>query len=626
MNRKQIEQACKKLKDSTHSASVDRIVDTLLCRYMKSHGIERSNLIGLALNEFSNEDDIAHVCRFVPCDFSLIDIMFIYEGLLSQDIRAEKGITFTPEFIAEYIVKKVVDRLIQEGNELCVIDPACGTGIFLLKALIYLHSRLGGSIWDVFDKYIFGLDIVNNNVILTRKILAIAAQEIEPRKVNVAEFNNIRCEDALKLNWEMEFGRCFNGIVGNPPYVNPHDLPKSVKDFLKKTFVTTASGTTNIYYAFIEHAMRYLANDGSLCYIIPNNFITINAAKDLRRFIVDNRYIHHLVDFTDNMLFAPVRTYNAIIELRKEPCDKMQYTRICSQSTDAICKSLIDQPSSYIDYSYLQDDHRWTLLDSDTQENIRKIESHPCSIKQFVRTGIATLRDNIYLVDSFENGRFFKSDGNKTYCIESDIVRPIYKISEINSLKPIESSRRYIIFPYRLTESGKHEIIPEEVFCVKYPQAYEYLKSQRKFLDERDNGKPNAVSWYAYGRSQGINLYGRKLLYPTFASTPRFMLVDDVGALFCNGYALFEYSDFPIELLQKVLNSCVMKYYVDKTSYPIEGGFVCYQKKYIERFSVPLFSAEEKAFLLSSSSSAAIDIFLLKKYGLPPSVLDQLYN
>ena len=56
-----------------------------------------------------------------------------------------------------------------------------------------------------------------------------------------------------------------------------------------------------------------------------------------------------------------------------------------------------------------------------------------------------------------------------------------------------------------------------------------------------------------------------------------------------------------------------MRYYVSNTSYSIEGGYYCYQKKYIERFSLPFFNEEEKDFL-KSSSQAKIDDFLLEKY------------
>lgn len=58
-----------------------------------------------------------------------------------------------------------------------------------------------------------------------------------------------------------------------------------------------------------------------------------------------------------------------------------------------------------------------------------------------------------------------------------------------------------------------------------------------------------------------------------------------------------------------------MHYYVSKTSYPIEGGYYCYQKKYIECFSVPNFTKEEIKYL-SLLENDEFDKFLVSKYGL----------
>ena len=134
-------------------------------------------------------------------------------------------------------------------------------------------------------------------------------------------------------------------------------------------------------------------------------------------------------------------------------------------------------------------------------------------------------------------------------------------------------------------------------------------------MDSRDKGKPNTVAWYAYGRTQGLNKYGIKLLFPTFANTPRFKLVDDEYALFCNGYAVFQNDYIELDLLQRILNSALIQYYVSNTSYAIEGGYYCYQKKYIQKFSLPLFSEEEKAEMRALSDKE-LDKYLIERYDL----------
>ena len=138
----------------------------------------------------------------------------------------------------------------------------------------------------------------------------------------------------------------------------------------------------------------------------------------------------------------------------------------------------------------------------------------------------------------------------------------------------------------------------------------------RDILNERDNGRGASPKWYAYGRTQGLNYIGRKLLFPTFSAKPKFMILEDEEALFCNGYAIVEDDNLPLEIIQPVINSQIMDFYVSNTSYPIEGGYYCYQKKFIQKFSIPSFDENEKAILLSNNE-IEINQMLSQKYNVP---------
>jgi hypothetical protein len=59
-----------------------------------------------------------------------------------------------------------------------------------------------------------------------------------------------------------------------------------------------------------------------------------------------------------------------------------------------------------------------------------------------------------------------------------------------------------------------------------------------------------------------------------------------------------------------------MHYYVSKTSVSIEGGYPCYQKNFIEKFTIPHFSNDEIELLKSLNDKQEIDNFLINKYQL----------
>lgn len=73
-------------------------------------------------------------------DFSIIPIEFIsnvYELFIGEDNQKNEGAYYTPLFLVDYILKETVDKKITKSHshECRVLDPACGSGIFLVETL-----------------------------------------------------------------------------------------------------------------------------------------------------------------------------------------------------------------------------------------------------------------------------------------------------------------------------------------------------------------------------------------------------------------------------------------------------------------------------------------------------------
>lgn len=526
---------------------------------------------------------------------------FLFENLIDKNKKIEFGMVFTPKYIADFICKETFNKFDNLSN-IKILDPCCGCGIFLISAIEQIKKQTNKTTKEIIKNQIYGLDIDKDNtkrVALLLKIMGLLHNEsIEDSDIN------IKCCDSLATDWALMFDTHFDCIVGNPPYVNPHSLSKEQSLFLKQNFQTTSNGVFNIFYAFIELGVKFLKQGGFLSYIVPNNFFTISAAKPLRDFI--EPYLCELIDFKDNMVFRPIRTYSAIITLSLNKNNHIKYADI--EKTDNIQTHLKNISYMVLDKKDIFA-HKWRFLDSKTEENVKKIENQFFTLKPFINTGIATLKDEIYRVD-FDGEVFFKDFNGKKYLLDSDLIKPIYKIPELKNSK----ENGYFIFPYTI-KNNVTTIIDENIMKTKFSNTYQYLLARKNELDTRDKGKPNAVSWYAYGRTQGLNKYGKKLLFSTFGAKPNFMLINDKTALFCNGYAVFENDSIELEVLEKILNSHIMQYYIQHTSYQIEGGYYCYQKKYLEKFGIPYFNSKEKSFLLQANQQE-IDKFLGKKYGV----------
>lgn len=562
-------------------------------------------------SSFSPSIDVERVLSKHSFPTDLESVVEFFEAMLEQDSKDANGIVFTPKYIAEYIVGTTLNDVNNWSKNISIIDPCCGSGIFLIAAVEYIHKKFDIPVDDIICHNIYGLEIESSNIHHCKLILVLLSAYYGG-KLTLADLpNHFICCDSLKENWSDMLGiNSFKYIIGNPPYVNPHDLNKATVNFLKHTFVTTKTGVFNIFYAFIEYAYRFLSEDGILSYIIPNNFLTIKSATDLREFLQRKKCVRSILDFGTNMVFHPIRTYNCIISIDKNENEKMKYC-VMGKSED------IQHSLSNLEFDELYvtslNSNGWKLVDRTTKKNLDAIEGQSTAIKPFIRTGIATLRDNVYLVDRDDAGYYKLVDGIR-FDIETNLVKTIYKIPELKTHENIDDAARSIIFPYIVDKSG-YKLIPECELQSTYPMAYQYLLHQKVVLDERDKGKGIAQGWYAYGRTQGLNKFGRKLLFPTFSGHPRFLYVNDENSLFCNGYAVFENDILDLDILAKILNSNIMDYYIRNTSYAIEGDYYCYQKKYIERFTIPILSDSEIAFIRDATPEQ-MNSFLCQKYGI----------
>jgi hypothetical protein len=357
------------------------------------------------------------------------------------------------------------------------------------------------------------------------------------------------------------------------------------------------------------------------------------AGLSLRQYFLQNKCLTRVIDFSHKKVFD-AQTYTAISFLNKKVNEEILYDKIKNdQACDDFLLSANGSPNQIKNLNV----KKWRLLKTKEQENIRIIETIGTPIKQLfnIAVGIATLKDEVFFVDGTieQDGFYTKTTENGTFQIEKSVTKPVYKISQFKSQKDIENNRLRIITPYH-TDSKTASPILEKEFIAKYPKCYEYLLSEKEKLEGRDKGKSNYSPFYVWGRTQGITRFGKKILNPTFSKHPRFLFVPEEDAYYTNGYgiyfdrddsntaSLFDDLTHPMSkeknilVVQKVLNSIVMDYYITKTSVSIQGGFPCYQKNFIEKFTIPNFSKEEIEVLGSMSNKTQIDEFLINKYQL----------
>lgn len=599
--------------------SLDIIENSLVYLFLKNKDIRevQNNIIKECINRIDIEA-VSRISNYLTnnnIELSLKNIEKIFETLIEPKNRMLNGAFYTPDFIVDYINNNTITK----NKEIKVCDCSCGSGAFLVLATKKIAKENNKRIIDTIENNIYGVDIDQRSVKRTKIILSLLAlQNNEDKSVinfNIKIGNSL---DKASFNWQDEFSQVFkNGgfdcIIGNPPYIRIQDFNKDLKNFLISNFITSKNGNFNLYFAFFELGVSLLKKGGKLGYITPNNYFTSLAGKELRLYMQNNNLIRRIVNFNHLRIFKDSTTYTCVTFLDKDEKQVFEYTTIENKEELARLDKLTFSKVNFDDLNY----KKWRLMSEVDFYNIKRIETSGTSLKNLanIKVGIATLKDMLYFVDGNceKNGFFIKFHNGKEYLIEKEITKRVIKISTVNDDNDAIEDKRRIIFPYKKVKN-KHVIISEKELNQKCPNVYNYLISIKDELAKRDKGKRLIRPWYAYGREQGINLSGQKLLTRTFSNKPNFILDLDEESLFCNGYGVFYNKN--IRLLQKILNSRIMDYYVRKTSVEIEGNYQCYQKNFIETFSIPIFNNIEEEFLINEKNKDEIDKFLIKKYGL----------
>lgn len=246
--------------------------------------------------------------------------------------------------------KALLDKLADYRNwllDLTICDPACGSGAFLNQALEFLiaeHSyvdelqaKLMGDAMilsdienSILERNIYGVDLNDESVEIAKLSLWLRTAQ-KGRKLNSLN-DNIKCGNSLiddvevagdkAFSWEKEFPDVFakggfDVVIGNPPYVRPHNIDDSEKVYLwGKYFV--ASQKTDLYAFFTEKGALILKENGILGYIMPKTWMSIHSFIKLRQFILENYNIIQ-IGLLPSKVFDDALVETAIIILENKP-------------------------------------------------------------------------------------------------------------------------------------------------------------------------------------------------------------------------------------------------------------------------------------------------------------------
>ncbi|MEQ1850877.1 MAG: N-6 DNA methylase [Chthoniobacteraceae bacterium] len=359
----------------------------------KLHGSEKLLVSDEWLADFIGElsnDETPYLFNVIPVEI----LGSVYERFLGKvvrphgkgivveekpEVRKAGGVYYTPRYIVDYIVEQTVGKLVEgvapeKSVALRILDPACGSGSFLIRAFervcehwqewltknpdkrkkkwCWVDAETGDIHLTVdlkrriLTENIYGVDLDSAAVEVTQLSLYLKMLENENRTTLQRERelfadeiallpplqDNIKCgnsliasdfsmmsEDLVRVNafdWDVQFRDImkaggFDAVIGNPPYVRQESL-KDQKDYFERNY-EAFSGTGDLYTYFMEKGVKLIRPGGRYSIIVSSSILRATYAEALRDTLLRHAALVRIVDFGGLAVFADAKdTYVCI--------------------------------------------------------------------------------------------------------------------------------------------------------------------------------------------------------------------------------------------------------------------------------------------------------------------------
>ncbi|MFC1669059.1 N-6 DNA methylase, partial [Spirochaetota bacterium] len=436
---------------------------------------------------------------------------YIYQQLQHRSSKKKKGQYFTPGDIVNYLVKKTLNSQTNIGK-LKIMDPACGSGQFLIEAFralseLYEQNNINpkDAAQQIIKTNIFGADLDQNAVSIAKFNMS-RISGCKPDDVNIYNLDFLH-KDECNLFSHINKNETFDLIIGNPPWCSK--FTKKEKTYFDDNYESVKSGI-NTFSLFIERSYDFISKNGTIAFLIPEAYLNIKAHRDSRVFVLNKSVIKDIAMWGErfNGVYAP----SISIIIKDESNNNIRSKNIVKiiQDTKHNLNRAILIPQAY--YHKTFENIFNTHYSRKAVDLISTIENHDC---QYLKD-----RSRFFLgIVTGNNTKFILNKKSKSY------PDPIIVGKDISQYK-IDFSNHY----FKYNQQVLQQVAPKNLY-----------KSGRKII---------------------YKFIGKKL---TFA-------LDNSGYYTLNNVNCFlpEFNNINIETTLALLNSKVMQYYYEKSFFTVK--------------------------------------------------------
>lgn len=598
--------------------------------------------------------------------------------------RKRDGVYYTPEWVVDRIVEETLGTRLTEMKAECgwpdtdkgkyptaeqidaydeklraikIVDPACGSGAFLITALRYLfrewyalrdlRRQVTGKpyarerdelIKDILRDNIYGVDINAASVEIAKLALwlhtASADKPLSSLDSNIKEGNSLigrdffpnlldaSAEEIERINpfdWEGSFPEAFEQggfdiVIGNPPYVKLQNFRRvhpDMADFLKTdragnvTYESTQTGNFDLYLPFIEKGIELLNDTGRLGYIAPSLWPMNEYGAGLRNYIMRGRHLYGWIDFQSHQVFDEATIYTSLQFFTKTPNDTVQ---VAFAPTGDVPAQPWAGNDAALTYDKLTFRDRWLMVtgaDRDVIDTAREgsLDLDDPRVTRHIFVGIQTSADDIYHLRKIGPGHYVckpnsgREQPEYEVEIEDDIMKPLVSGPEAKRYTT-PATKTYLLFPYE-AQAGRVSLISQKDMAAKYPKAWKHFESWEDDLRGRESNKMDIDDgWWGYNYPKNLDKQEiEKLIVaqtvPNLRVAADFDSTAYLNNVRVNGIVASDQTSLPFVL--GCLNASASDFIFRRQAKPKDGGYFEANKQFIAPLPIPDATGDQQA-------------------------------
>ena len=472
------------------------------------------------------------------------------------------------------------------------LDPACGSGAFLIEAFDQLHAlyetsnarledlRGQRTLFDldrqILQHNLYGVDLNAEAIQICQLSLwiktAARGKALTSLDHTIREGNSVIQDPAIHskaFDWQAAFPEVlaqggFDVVVGNPPYIRQEWLAP-FKPYWEQRY-RSYHGVADIFVYFFEQGIELLRPGGQLAFITSGSWVRANFGAPLRKFLSTDARMISMVDFGEFQPFEDaemIRPTIAIVE-KAPPGGDMRLFKWLTRGRppETLSEVIAQAPLASTDRF---GEAPWEL-EADAVLRLRQklaTKGRPLLsvVGGQILYGLKTGLTEAFVVDRATRDRLVGADPS---C--DSFIRPFVQGTH---LRPwfVEDSEQYLI---ALRSSGNFKwpwstegINAEEAFRKTHPSVFEHLN---QFRDAAIKRTDQGVFWWELRSCDYWDAFdGPKVVWPDISKLPRFSM-DTAGRYLGNTGYFIPSSD---AYLLGILSSWATWFFISKTSQPL---------------------------------------------------------